>query len=617
MPSAGIVPFGILTAAFVFFAWRSWRTWPDLLVDFGHELYIPWRICEGDVLYRDILFTMGPFSQYANALFFHLFGVSLTTLIRANLAVLAAIVALFYWLFRRCGTAWSATFVNLFFLAVFAFGQVTLIGNYNYVCPYRHEVTHGLLLGLAELACLVRFAETNRTRWLTAAGICLGLVTLTKVEMLLPAAAAAAVALFLVAWNRTGNRGAGPDAAIVERSVRIRFHDVAALVIHFTAAAAIPILLAALALAIPLGFAGSIDGLLINGRLTLNPSLTANSGFYRMLAGWNAPVPGILRILYSAGALVIAVGLGCLANRIPGRVVQGRIVPIAVGVVAAIAGLMTIHPELWSHLPAALPLVLPAVILTLAARLGRDRLLQSSELTLGLLSVYGLFLLPKILLAIGWGHYGFVLAMPGTLVLIHVAVHSVPAWLRSRFGRGDCFRALAAGMLAACAFVQFYLWNRKCELKTLAFGEGADQILVDRQYDPRALPTVQTLSFLRRTMGANETLVVIPEGATLNYLLRKRNPTEFLMATPWEFDAHGGESRFLDALQKKRPDFIVIVQMDMTIHGRGNFGSPQYGQKIVEFMQANYDPVDSHSHSDPFGGAPFQAIVFERRPPAH
>src|SRR5690348_12798358 len=109
-----VAAFAILTAAFAFFAWRSWRTWPDILVDFGHELYIPWRLCEGDVLYKDILFTMGPLSQHSNALLFRLFGVSLTTLIGANLTVLAVIVGLLYWLFLRCGTVCSATFVSLF-----------------------------------------------------------------------------------------------------------------------------------------------------------------------------------------------------------------------------------------------------------------------------------------------------------------------------------------------------------------------------------------------------------------------------------------------------------------------------------------------------------------------
>src|SRR5262245_19376343 len=67
----------LIAVAFVFFAWRSWRTWPDLLIDFGNELYVPWRITEGEHLYRDIAFTMGPLSQYFHALLFRLFGVSL------------------------------------------------------------------------------------------------------------------------------------------------------------------------------------------------------------------------------------------------------------------------------------------------------------------------------------------------------------------------------------------------------------------------------------------------------------------------------------------------------------------------------------------------------------
>lgn len=32
----------------------SWRRWADPIVDFGRELYIPWRLSEGAVLYRDV-----------------------------------------------------------------------------------------------------------------------------------------------------------------------------------------------------------------------------------------------------------------------------------------------------------------------------------------------------------------------------------------------------------------------------------------------------------------------------------------------------------------------------------------------------------------------------------
>src|SRR5579872_5844251 len=69
----------------------SWRTWPEPLVDFGRELYLPWRLSHGAVLYRDVDDFYGPLSQYVNAGLFRVFGVGFTTLIVANLAVYAAI----------------------------------------------------------------------------------------------------------------------------------------------------------------------------------------------------------------------------------------------------------------------------------------------------------------------------------------------------------------------------------------------------------------------------------------------------------------------------------------------------------------------------------------------
>ena len=33
---------------------RTWRTWPDPIVDFGRELYVPWSLLEGQRLYADL-----------------------------------------------------------------------------------------------------------------------------------------------------------------------------------------------------------------------------------------------------------------------------------------------------------------------------------------------------------------------------------------------------------------------------------------------------------------------------------------------------------------------------------------------------------------------------------
>ena len=69
--------FALLAGAFAVLAAWSWGKWTDVHIDFGNELYIPWRITAGDALYRDIAYRHGPFSHGLNAVFFLLFGVSL------------------------------------------------------------------------------------------------------------------------------------------------------------------------------------------------------------------------------------------------------------------------------------------------------------------------------------------------------------------------------------------------------------------------------------------------------------------------------------------------------------------------------------------------------------
>ena len=47
----------IVAAVFAALAAQSWRRWTDPLIDFGAELYVPWRLLEGDRLYDAIIDT--------------------------------------------------------------------------------------------------------------------------------------------------------------------------------------------------------------------------------------------------------------------------------------------------------------------------------------------------------------------------------------------------------------------------------------------------------------------------------------------------------------------------------------------------------------------------------
>src|SRR3954465_2158812 len=87
----------IVAVTFVVAAALTWRKWPDCLVDFGLQLYLPWKISTGSVLYRDVMYlTGGPLSQHFDALLFKVFGVSLLTLMISNLTIAAGLVVLIY-----------------------------------------------------------------------------------------------------------------------------------------------------------------------------------------------------------------------------------------------------------------------------------------------------------------------------------------------------------------------------------------------------------------------------------------------------------------------------------------------------------------------------------------
>ena len=173
----------------------SWRRWADVLVDFGMQLYLPWRISEGEVLYRDMMYlTGGPLSQYFNALLFKIFGVSFRTLIFANLAITAGMLVLVYRRFLAAADRLTATMICLGIVLVFAFQHSGLIGNYNYITPYCHEVFHGLVLSIVVVAWLSSWLEKERIQFALAAGLGSGLVFLTKPEIFLALAVCAGVA---------------------------------------------------------------------------------------------------------------------------------------------------------------------------------------------------------------------------------------------------------------------------------------------------------------------------------------------------------------------------------------------------------------------------------------
>src|SRR3712207_5930257 len=109
----------IMIAFAIMIAW-TWQRWPDPIVDFGRELYVPWQVAQGKMLYRDIAHFNGPLSVYFNALLFRVLGTSLRTIEFTNIAIAAGVVAMIWKLARRATRSPLAAFIAcLLFMTLF------------------------------------------------------------------------------------------------------------------------------------------------------------------------------------------------------------------------------------------------------------------------------------------------------------------------------------------------------------------------------------------------------------------------------------------------------------------------------------------------------------------
>ena len=91
---------------------ESWLRWMDPLIDFPKDLYLAWRVSEGDLLFRDVTTWYGPLPQLTEGAGFRLFGAGIDTIVWMNIALTAAVVIMLRNIFRALGnrlSGWLAT----------------------------------------------------------------------------------------------------------------------------------------------------------------------------------------------------------------------------------------------------------------------------------------------------------------------------------------------------------------------------------------------------------------------------------------------------------------------------------------------------------------------------
>jgi hypothetical protein len=564
-----------LALAVVFALVSSWRKWPDSLVDFGRELYLPWRLSEGAVLYRDIDHLYGPLSHYFNALIFRIFGTGMMKIVGVNLLLYCASLALIYYEVRVGWGRLAAFTGSLLFILLFSFCQFVPIGNYNFATPYAHETTHGFLLVLALILIWASWLREPRPWKTMIAGICCGLSVLLKAEILIAAAAVTLCAVMRGALLR-------PDLRSLKAILRYGP--------SFVAGGLLPVLIATLGFWRTFSFGAALSWS-NNAWLSLfSFAHIAEEPTQRAFLG-TAKLGDNLTAMFFFGPLSVLVVFtaGLLCKRIDrGRAVIGTSVVLVLA--AVLASLMLPWVELGKVFPAWLCLAALAEFWRtppVDARSPGD--IASADMRWLLLIAAAAFL-TRMALNPRFFHYGYYQAALAGVVTMAAIFRAMPDLLDIRkSGRATYTIAVAVCLVSG-------IWQLEeisllyLKLKTTPIAEGTDRFY---GFEPRVEPTASLAEEARRTLASRpecKTLLVLPEGVMLNYLLRKPSTIPQFMFVPSLIQGAMG-ARLLEGLKTRPPDCVALISRDMKEFGVSRFGdTSEHGSGVLSWLDGNYKP---------------------------
>jgi hypothetical protein len=486
---------------------------------------------------------------------------------------LALLVVGVYRTFLAISNASVAALLSLTVVVMFGFAQVADIGNYTYVCPYSHEAVHGGVALLLMIGLLHRWMINQSVARRLCAGLACGFVFLTKPELFV---AAAGVVLLVFGLHLQKTRNPVGVAGVMGLFFAGGLLPLAGFFLYFNRFDSVQQSLL------------SVCGAWV----PLFTSDVAGNSYYRWGMGLDSPWYYVRWI-----ALHIAV-LGSVVAALVWRF-RKKQSSIERSVLLALVGIAGLWFN-WAGVGTSLPLLVLFVVIAVFWRYCR-RPTERDSLTIPLLwSVCGLLMLAKMGLHCRIWHYGFVLAMPAFISTAYFLIWLFPRWLESFDVRSDLLRAviccwLLVGLVRVTGTTIAFYAN-----KSFPVGSGADRLYGEASVVSQSF--VQAVDWINKNVSSRETLAVLPEGAMINYISRRTNPTPYPVFMA-EVSAFGEDTMFA-AYRRNPPDFIALVHRDASEYGVKFFGTAGYGAEMMKWIDENYQPVFLA------GNEPFQSDVF-------
>jgi hypothetical protein len=563
----------ILTASFVFGLAASWERWANPVIDAGREMNQPLRIASGEVLYSEVGHIYGPLSPWIHAALYRAFGPSLTTLYADGIVCAIAILAMVYWLARRIMTPAAAGTATLTVMWICTFKPAG-----NYIVPYAYSALHGTLLGLATLALLAAAVNRPTAMRFVAAGLVAGFTLLAKTEMGL-SAVCAGVAAALLAARGDARRTFVYGAAFVAPAAAL------AGVVYVSIAAR-------------LGWSTLVvDNWLLFYNLPA-PLAYFNAG----LSGFDHPTRSLARMLVATVKLgIIAAVVGATSYLVAGPRGTARRAWLVLVLAVAVGAVLSVTTGLdWDRGPfLAMPIVLVAVLVMLVRGSSSDR-----TRLVTLYAVFALAQLARMLLHVrSGGAYGSFLLPVSVIVFTYLWVGPFAEALPDPAPRRVAYALALSLLIVSAAGTSVVLAYRYRRSNTAVISTERGTMIAPPDV---ARAWNQALAYIAAHTAPGDTVAVLPEGTSLDYLSARRNPLREEIVTPGFLD-DAGETRAIASLETARTPLVLIVNRPTREFGAEAFGR-DYCRRLMAWLDTHYTPCATFGAQDPrlrVGDTPF------------
>jgi len=593
-----------IAGLFVFFLVKSWLRWMDPLIDFPKDLYLAWRVSEGDLLYRNVTTWYGPLPQLTEGAGFRLFGVGIDTIVWMNIILTIGVILLVWGIFGALGNRLSRWLCVVVFIVVFVFGHFTSLANYNFITPYVAQSTYGFAGLVLLLWALLRQIKSGRPGWLGLAGLGLAIAYLDKPEPLL------------------ASLGALGTYGLAEFIARLRQNS-KALNWHGTLGWALRSLawLAAgfFSLWLPIFFYFLFRGGFAYAWLATNyvPHTVLDARFQNTIEhsimmqkffGFDQPWVNLINHLEAGTLLLLVLGAMLAASKVwSGATQYGSawcLSLITMLVAAGVGGWLGARANYWMEVGTAFvfPVIITAMVMVVwsgwAAWRGRAEVARVQSLAV--VGTAAALMLMRMVLHGRIYQFGFFMMPLAVLFVIHLVAGEATRlpFIRPRANwlLGAVFASVVLFGVTSLAKISLKVYASK----TATAGEGRDQFYTfptriaadNKSIDLSGGSLLNIMIHLFRGNTPNaKTLAVFPEGVAANYHLRVRSPLAELEFHPVAL-GYVGTEQVVDELKSHPPDAIMLHFRTYDEFGERYFGdNAATGRPIIDWIVPNYDWV--------------------------